>query len=299
MCRNIFLSLGSDVFVSFTFTVLNQPQVAANQVPNSRNNCPDRLPDVYGLAPEPKAFRPSQTYNQAEFTAASADPCMPSCQQIMLRQMDKEWNWQPKFMKAGAPRTIALHPGVGTRQDDDDFDEFDPKGKVPRKPFNKKGPKGPPKKGKGPDSKKPPSKGGPTVKTGRGPRSQIPKNGGKIKGQVPPKPLGRSFIALAPADEEEEDNEISPNVAEFETVPDKVETADERTSGADAVGEISEEGAEIPDEQSVEEIPEEDEDDEVPEEQEREEISDEDEDDEIADEQDVEEIPHDDEGNGR
>jgi hypothetical protein len=305
VCRDIFLYLGRDVYVSTIVTVLNQPHEGTKQVLNSKDKGEARLPEVHGLALKPKEFNsdpiydtktptkiirftphadPSPTYDQAEVKAALADPCLPSCQEIMLRQMSKSWGWEPNFMIAKAPSSDALQPGggPGLGDDNDDLDEDDPKRKGPRKPDTKKGPKGPPKNGKGPDSKKPPSKGGSTITTERGPRSKDRKNGGKSKGQVPPKPLERSFIASVPAAEEEEEEEVVPDEADLETIPDRETPADED------VEEVPDEGDEIPDE--VDEIP--DEGDEIPDESG--DIPEEG--DEIPEEQSIEELPVEDEG---
>lgn len=47
----------------------------------------------------PKALKGYGTaYSQAQAAKALADPCIPSCQDIMLRQMKELWKWEPEFM---------------------------------------------------------------------------------------------------------------------------------------------------------------------------------------------------------
>jgi hypothetical protein len=257
-----------------------------NQMLNSEKHGKTRLPDVYGLALDPKGFnyteekpvveevtvkekpknfytlnpKPSPVYDEEEVKMALREPCDSSCKNLVLSHMKGKWGWEPKFGISEAPRTIALllegEPGGRDADADADIEKESEK------------------RSKGDIEK--------------APESENPKKGKGKSAQDPSPAFGRNLLATVPTDEgegeildeeklTEEDGEEIPEELDLEEIPDE------------------DEEDQIPDEQDLEEIPDEDEEDQIPDEQDLEEIPDEDEEDQVPDEQDLEEVPDEDE----
>lgn len=60
------------------------------------------VPKVRGFALQPtlkaSAYKTTASYEEKAILSTMVNPCAPSCQKIIIRQMEEKWNWKPGFM---------------------------------------------------------------------------------------------------------------------------------------------------------------------------------------------------------
>jgi len=97
MCRDVLLHLGWHLDVGVYLFIQESSTDFKFRIDNGGAIHGEEKPHVRGLALRPKLLK-STVYNQAEAKKVLADPCEPSCQNVMLRQMRQQWKWEPEFM---------------------------------------------------------------------------------------------------------------------------------------------------------------------------------------------------------
>jgi hypothetical protein len=133
-------TFGQDIGCKWSLLIQARPTDYQHSIENAGALGDQPRPLVRGIALQPKKLKATE-YSLAGVKVALADPCTPSCQNIMLRQMKSMWRWEPEFMIADVPRAEGINltlkkdkkgeesPGEG-KDPKDGPDDGKPKGAV-------------------------------------------------------------------------------------------------------------------------------------------------------------------------